>query len=163
MFATIRNVLVTGCLFIGAVRPAIGQEATMDRLPDAPVASAQPSPAPRGDGVVLHKKVFWTLVAVDAGSAVADAQTSDHIRNLYPNSSEQNAWLYGRRPGLPRFYATDAVIDGGFAFLSYKLLHSQRKYSRSLGWVLLAVVIGGHTDGWIHNVRQLSNASSPTK
>jgi hypothetical protein len=137
-------------LLVGSAYP---QETGRGQLPDAPGASTRPAPtAARQDAVAFHKKVFWTLVGVDAASSVADAQTSWHNEQMSPYLYEQNSWLYGRRPSLGRYYATDLVIDGGAAFLSYKLVHSRRRSLRVAGWILLAGAIAGHTQGWIYNV-----------
>jgi hypothetical protein len=141
----IRNFLIAACLSLLAAGSVCAQEAGPRQLPDAPGVSSQPSPpTARHDAVVFHKKVFWTLVGVDAASAVADAQTSSSNLQNYPNTTETNSWLYGRRPSLGRYYATFAVMDGGSAFLSYKLLHSRRKNFRRAGWGLLAFAAGEH-------------------
>ena len=151
----IKNFLIAVCLSLLAAGGVRAQEAEPKQLPDAPGVSSQPSPsAARPDSVVFHKKVFWTLVAVDAGSAIADNQISWHHEQIDPNWYEQNSWLYGRRPSLGRYYASDVLMDGGGAFLSYKLLHSRRKLLRTAGWVLLAGLVGQHTYGWISNVRE---------
>jgi len=102
---------------------------------------------------VFHKKVFWTLVGIDAASAIADVQTSWHVEQTYPNSSEQNSWLYGQKPSLARYYATIALVDGGAIFLSYRLLHSRRRSFHIAGWILPTAAIAGHTEASIHNVR----------
>lgn len=153
IFPLLRKLLIAVCSFLLAVGSMIAQEAAPEKLPDAPAVSTQTaSPAPRQDAVVFHKKVFWSLVAADAASAVADAQTSWQNEQMYPTGHEQNSWLYGRNPSLGRYYATFAVIDGGGAFLSYKLLHARRESFRMVGWALLAGLIGQHSEGWIYNV-----------
>jgi hypothetical protein len=149
----IRNFLIAVCLSLLAASGVYAQEAEPRQLPDAPGVSSQPSPpTAHQDAVVFHKKVFWSLVSVDAASAVADAQTSWHNEHIYPNGHEVNSWLYGRKPSLGRYYATFVVMDGGGSFLSYKLLHSRGKLRRTAGWVLLAGLIGQHTESWIYNV-----------
>jgi hypothetical protein len=141
----IRNFLIAACLSLLSAGRVCAQQAEPERLPEAPSVSSQPSPpTARQDAVVFHKKVFWTLVGVDAASAVADAQTSWSNLQNYPNTTEINSWLYGRRPSLGRYYATFAVMDGGSAFFSYRLLHSRRKSFRMAGWSLLAVAAGEH-------------------
>lgn len=148
-----RNLLIAACLSLLAGGNMIAQDATPGKLPDAPGVSSQPSSTVRREVVVFHTRVFWSLVAVDAASAVADTQTSWHDEQMFPNGSEENSWLYGQRPSRTRYYATDAVMDGGGAFLSYKLLHSRRKFLHTVGWVLLAGLVGQHTESWIHNIR----------
>jgi hypothetical protein len=149
----IRDFLIAACLSLLTTGGVCAQEAEPGQLPDAPSVSSQSSPpTAHQDAVVFHKKVFWSLVAVDAASAVADAQTSWHNEQTYPNGRELNSWLYGRKPSLGRYYGTFAVMDGGGLFLSYKLLHSRRKLLRTPGWALLAGLIGQHTDSWIYNV-----------
>ena len=150
---------MAACLLLLATGSMLAQEAKPAPLPDAPSLSAQ-SLEPqaqsqrhaRADAVVFHKKVFWVLVVVDAASTVADDQTSLQNEKIFPRGSEQNSWLLGRRPSAARYYATDAVIDGGGAFLSFKLLHSRRKLFRTAGWILLAGLVERHSEGWIHNL-----------
>ncbi len=138
------------CLSLLAAGRVCAQVAEPGQLPDAPGVSPQPSPpTARQDAVVFHKKVFWTLVGVDAASAVADAQISRAGLSMFPNRTEQNSWLYGRRPSLGRYYATDVVTDVGGAFLSYKLLHSRRQSLRVLGWALPIALAVSHADGAI--------------
>lgn len=147
-----RNLFVAACLVAASVS-MYAQAAQPAQLPDAPAVSTQvPAPPAHQDAVVFHKKVFWTLVGVDAASAVADTQTSWHNEQMNAYGVEQNSWLYGRRPSLGRYYATDVLMDGGGAFLSYRLLRSQRRIFRIGGWALLGALIGQHTDGWIYNV-----------
>ena len=150
-----RDFLVAVCalwLLAGVVR---AQEPDHVPLPDAPsVSSPPPPPITQEAPVAFHKKIYWTLVAADAASIVADVQTSWHNEQVFPNGSEQNSWLFGRRPSLARYYVTDVAMDGSGAFLSYKLLHSRRKLFRTAGWVLLAGLVGQHTEGWIYNVNQ---------
>jgi len=141
----IRNFLIVACLSLLAAGSVCAQVAEPGQLPDAPGVSSQlPPPTAHQDVVVFHKKVFWSLVGVDAASAVADAQTSWHNEQIYPNTTEMNSWLYDRRPSLGRYYATFAVMDGGSAFLSYKLLHSRRNSFRMVGWGLLAAAAADH-------------------
>lgn len=165
MQVAVGKALILGLFCVSVAGALQGQKADGAQLPDAPSAAEQPraTPASPRTAVVFHKKAFWTLVAVDAASAVADAQTSWHIENLYPNSREQNSWLYGKRPGLARYYLTDLAVDGGSVLLSYKLLHARRRALRVMGWAVLGAVTAAHTEGWIHNTNQLSNAPPPAK
>ena len=146
----IRNFLIVAWLSLLAVNSVRAQEAGPRQLPDALGTSSRPSPpAVRHEAVVLHKKVYWALVGVDAASAVADAQISRAGLQMYPTIQEKNSWLYGRRPSLGRYYATDVVTDAGSAFLSYRLLHSRRRPLRILGLALPAAMAGMHADGAI--------------
>jgi hypothetical protein len=140
-------------LWTCAAGGAYGQQSEA-RLPEAPSVTAQPvaTPTRQKGEVVFHRKVFWSLVAIDAGSAIADVQTSWTNEETYPGGSEQNSWLYGRKPGLGRYYVTAALMDGGAVFLSYKLLHSRHRLLRLAGWSPLAGVLAAHTDGWIYNL-----------
>ena len=136
------------CLWLVAVGTLFAQEVKPAPLPEAPGTSSQPSSSPaRSNAVVFHRKVFWSLVAVDAASAVADTQISHAGLQTCPNYREGNSWLYGPRPSLGRYYATDVVIDGGGALLSYWLLHSRHKPIRVFGWLPLAVTLGSHGEG----------------
>ena len=146
------------CLSLSLAGVAHGQQSGTAPLPDAPEVSphsaSSATRAPSQDAVVFHKKIFWSVVAVDAASAVADAQTSWHDLQVNPNLHEQQSWLLGRRPSLGRYYATFAVLDGGGAYLSYKLLHSRHRLFRIAGWGVLAYAVQEHTRGWIGSVRQ---------
>lgn len=152
MAVGVNRVLIIGWLCLGSAGAMQGQQADEARLPDAPAAVEATTPPTPQKGVVFHKKLFWTLVGVDAASAAADVQTSWHNEQEYPNGYELNSWLYGRRPSLARYYATDAAIDGGGAFLGYKLLHSRRRLFRMAGWALLVGLVGQHTAGWSYNL-----------
>jgi hypothetical protein len=153
MRTAVRMLLASALLCLCA-RGGVYAQQSQSQLPDAPAPAVQPvaTPGRQQSVVVFHKKVFWTLVAVDAGSAIADAQTSWHNEQTYPNGSEQHSWLYGRKPTLERYYATFAVMDGGAVFLSYKLLRSRHKFLRLAGWAPLAGVLAAHTDGWVYNL-----------
>lgn len=156
------SALMVACLFLVAVLPASAQGDDKTPLPDAPVVSSRPSPPAGGPEIVVFpQKVFWSLVAVDAASAVADAQSSWNNLQQNPNLHENISWLLGRRPGLARYYLTFSAIDGASGFISFRLLHSQRKILRITGWGLLGGMIALHTDGWIHNVRQPFLAAPP--
>jgi len=165
MKAGLKRTFIAGVFCLGIAAAMQAQKRDGAQLPDAPAAahglSTVPAEAPKG--VVFHKKLFWSLVTADAGSAIADAQTSRHNEDLYPNSYEQNSWLYGKRPSLARYYVTDLAVDGGSALISYELLHSHRRGLRTTGWSLLGAVLVAHTEGWIYNVNQLSKAAPPTK
>jgi hypothetical protein len=160
MRTSVRSALVVAslCLVASGVARAQGDEKRP--LPDIPVPSTQPPP-PAAETMIFHRKVFWSLVAVDAASAVADAQTSWDNLQQNPNLHENLSWLLGRRPGLARYYLTFAAIDGASGFISFRLLHSQRKTLRIAGWGLLGGMIALHTDGWIHNIRQPFLAPPP--
>jgi hypothetical protein len=153
------ELILGGGLWLCLIAAAQAQEPIhSEQLPDAPVpARPELAAAPissRAQPVaqaapVFHKKVFWTLVGVDAASAVADAQLSRAGLQMYPNTYEQNSWLYGRRPSLGWYYATDVLTDAGGTLLSYGLLHSRRKALRILGWALPIALTGTHADGAI--------------
>jgi len=154
--------VMVACLFLVAILPASAQSGDSTPLPDAPVASSRPSPPAASPKIVVFpQKVFWSLVAADAASAVADTQTSWNNLQQNPNLHENLSWLLGRRPGLARYYLTFAAVDGASGFISFRLLHSQRKVLRITGWGLLGGMIALHTDGWIHNVRQPFLAAPP--
>lgn len=140
------KLLIAVLLFSAAV-PLSGED-----LPEAPSSaakvpvSASETPAGSQNNVVFHKKVFWSLVATCGTAAVYDAQMSHSYEATHPNSHEAASWLLGRRPSLGRYYATFAVMDGGAALISYKLLHARRKPLRVLGWSLLAGLTAIHID-----------------
>jgi hypothetical protein len=112
-------------------------------LPDAPsnnprtttpvssTRSSEPKP------VVFNKQAYWSLVAACGTAAIFDAQMSHADLVNHPNHIEAGSWLLGSRPSLGRYYAMFALLDGGTAAISYKLLHSRRKPVRIIGWGLL--------------------------
>jgi hypothetical protein len=153
-YAMKTRLFLAGCLYLWIAVVAHAQQSPQsEQLPDGHMpASCQPAPAPvstptqrvEQPAPVFHKKIFWALAGADAASAVADAQTSWHNEKMYPNSVEQNSWLYGRRPSLARYYGTFAAIDGGNALLSYRFLHSRHKAVRLLGWGELSFAVPNH-------------------
>lgn len=165
MKAGLKSALIIGGLCLGIAAAMQAQQTDGAQLPDAPAAAPAPNtvPAEAPKGVVFHKKLFWSLVAADAGSAIADTQISRSGLDMCPNYQEINSWLYGRRPSLGRYYATDAAIDGGAAFLSYKLLHSRRKSFRMLGWLPLAATSVTHADGAIRWAKVINNDCISTR
>jgi hypothetical protein len=156
-------IIIAAFFCLGADWSALAQAGGSLPLPDAPNPSPQPSspsPAVRPQTIPSHKRIFWTLVAFDAASAVTDAQTSSHNEQTYPEAREQNSWLYGSRPSLARYYGMFALIDGGGSFLSYKMLHARHKILRTAGWIVMAELIGQHTVAWIGNVTEHKTVSS---
>jgi hypothetical protein len=148
----IRRLGLVCWLFLAFAVTVEGQSPGAAQPPDAPVPSSQVTPQQKP--VVFHTKVFWPMVGVCAGSIIADVQTSYNVEQRSPKGSELNSWLFGRRPSRARYYVTNAAIDGTEAFISYKLLHSRRKFFRVAGWTLLAGQIAGHVSGAIYNARQ---------
>jgi hypothetical protein len=107
------------------------------------VTMASPS---HPNNVDFPKKVYWPLVAACGTAAVFDAQMSHGYLTRHPDQIESGSWLLGRRPSLGRYYATFAIMDGGVAVISYKLLHSRHKPLRVIGWGLLGGQTAIHTD-----------------
>jgi hypothetical protein len=126
-----------------------GQDGADTPRPNAPVANV--GRTAQQDAVAFHKKIFWAMVGVYGASMIADIQTSYSVEQRFPTGTEFNDWLYGRRPSLARYYATDLAIDSACIFLSYKLLHSRRKWFRGIGWTLLAGQTASHTSAAIYN------------
>jgi len=127
--------------------------ARADDLPNAPTKTTAPVDGPdlsrdvnHHSPVVFPRKIFWPLVAACGTAAVVDAQTSHAYIVSHPNATETGAWLLGRRPSLGRYYVTFAVMDGGAAIISYKLLHSRRKPLRVIGWSLLGGLTAIHAE-----------------
>jgi len=150
------KVLLAACLALGT--PDFAQSTQAVELPDAAGVTPAPSPSVRPHGDVrFRKKIFWTFVAVDAASAVSDTQISRAGLQICQRSSEANSWLYGQKPGLGRYYATDIVLDGGADLLSYKALHSHHKPLHLLGWLPLAVMAGSHATGAIQWAKAIND------
>ncbi len=133
-------------VFFSLATPCLAQEP-----PDAPskVGASRETPirpSPQLTNPVLFRKnFFWPLVAACGTAAIFDAQMSHSHSVKYPNSTETSSWLLGQRPSLGRYYATFAVMDGGTAFASYKLLRSHRKTVRVIGWGILGGLAAIHT------------------
>ena len=147
-------------LSLAVVAVRAQKDAAVARLPDAPqpVAALAATVAAAPNAVVFHKKLFWSLVGVQAAAVVADAQISELGLQMCPHLIEkQSAWLYGRRPSLARYYATDAFIDGGAALLGYRMVRSRRKFVKAFGWTLVAGSISAHTEGAITSLHALNS------
>jgi hypothetical protein len=95
--------------------------------------------------VAFNTTAYWFLVASGGAAAIADAQMSHAYLATHPGSREASSWLLGQRPSLARYYITFAMVDGGTALISYKLLHCRRKPVRIIGWCLLGGLTAIHT------------------
>jgi hypothetical protein len=155
MFQSIKELFCV-CMVCLAVASAAQAQNDQAQLPDAPIPN--PLPTAHQDAAIFHEKIFWTMVGACGASAIADTQTSYNNEQRFPNGSENNSWLLGRRPSLGRYYATFALMDGAGSFLGYKLLHSRRKVLRVAGWGVLAGMTASHAVGAIRNVRERSVA-----
>lgn len=134
--------------------------ARADDLPDAPsnnpierpvtTTPTAPKPSRVRSPVVFNKRAYWSLVAACGTAAVFDAQMSHTDLVNHPDHTENGSWLLGRRPSLSRYYAMFALMDGGTAVISYKLLHSRRRPLRIVGWGLLGGLTAIHTDDDIY-------------
>jgi hypothetical protein len=152
------KVLVSALLFVSLV-----MSARADDLPDAPstakrhptltavgLPAAASAPASqvtpnRRTSVVFPARVYWPLVAACGTAAIFDAQMSHSFLVSHPDTTENGSWLLGQRPSLGRYYAMFAVLDGGVAVISYKLVHSRRKPVRIVGWSILGGLTAIHT------------------
>lgn len=76
------------------------------------------APAPAGEKPVADRQ-YWTLVAITAGAAVMDGETTMHGLET-PGRRELNP-LLGSHPDRARFYSTVGATDAGFAYLAYRL------------------------------------------
>ena len=129
--------------------------ARADDLPDAPsnnpidrpvtTTSIATTPSTEAKPVVFQKRAYWSLVAACGTAAIFDAQMSHADLVNHPDHIEAGSWLLGRRPSLGRYYAMFALLDGGTALVSYKLLHSRHKPVRIVGWGLLGGLTVIHT------------------
>jgi hypothetical protein len=95
-------------------------------------------------------KSFWMMTGVYAASIVADGETTVH--QVSQGCVEvRSPMLYGTRPTRTRFYAASALVDGGTIFLSRKLVRSQSKFMRTVGWGLMSFGAEQHAYGAIAN------------
>jgi len=111
---------------MSAAEPMISApEPIVSTAPVPPLSSSRSSfrivPPAAGEQQVADRQ-YWTLVAVTAGAAVMDGETT--IRGLQtPGRHEMNP-LLGSHPDRARFYSTVGATDAGFAYLAYRLKRS---------------------------------------
>lgn len=83
-------------------------------------------------------------------SIIADGETTVH--QVSQGCVEvRSPMLYGARPTRARFYVASALVDGGTMFLSRKLVRSQSKFMRTVGWGLMSFGTEQHAHGAIAN------------
>lgn len=100
------------------------------------IAGAQTVEMPRST-----PKSFWVAAGALAGGITADALTTHHYVQL-GYTEQDSPLLYGHRPGMVRFVAVSAVLEGGAAYLGYRMVRSDKKAWRVAGWTLLGWRIG---------------------
>lgn len=95
-------------------------------------------------------KTFWVITGVYTASLIADGETTVH--QVSQGCVEvRSPMLYGTRPDRARFYVASALVDGGTMFLSRKLVRSQSKIMRTMGWSLMSFGAEQHAYGAIAN------------
>jgi hypothetical protein len=95
-------------------------------------------------------KTFWMMTGVYTASLIADGETTVH--QVSQGCVEvRSPMLYGARPTRARFYAASALVDGGTLFLSHRLVRSQSKFMRTVGWSLMSFGAEQHAYGAIAN------------
>lgn len=87
--------------------PLISSSRNMVRVP--PVAPGQR----------VADKPFWTLVAVTAGSAVLDGETT--MRGLATGRYREVNPVLGSHPGRARFYLTVGATDAALSYVAWRL------------------------------------------
>lgn len=90
---------------------------------------------------------FWTLVAVTAGSAVLDGETTMH--GLQQTGLREMNPLLGSHPDRARFYATVGAGDTALAYLAY---HLKRTGHEKLWRIPLVGAAGVHLGGGVNNL-----------
>ena len=86
-------------------------------------------------------KSFWVACGALAGGVAADAaSTHGYLQRGYVEVD--SPLLYGRRPSMVRFVAVSAALEGGAAYLGYRMVRSDKKAWRVAGWTLLSWRIG---------------------
>ena len=108
---------------MSAAEPMISApEPIVSNAPEPSANSSRSSfhiaPAPAAEQPVADRQ-YWTLVAITAGAAVMDGETTMHGLET-PGRHEMNP-LLGSHPDRLRFYSTVGATDAGFAYLAYRL------------------------------------------
>jgi len=108
-----------------APQPMVAEPQPIVSASEPPLSSSRKGiriqPSAAGEGPVTDHQ-FWTLIAVTAGSALLDGETTIHglqsarLREMNP--------LLGSRPGRARFYGTVGAGDTALAYLAYRLKRS---------------------------------------
>ena len=95
-------------------------------------------------------KSFWMMTGVYTASIIADGETTVH--QVSQGCVEvRSPMLYGTRPTRARFYLGSALVDGGAMFMSHRLVRSQSKFMRTIGWSLMSFRAEQHAYGAIAN------------
>jgi hypothetical protein len=95
-------------------------------------------------------KTFWVATGVYTASIIADGETT--VRQVSQGCVEvRSPMLYGETPTRARFYLASALVDGGTMFLSRRLVRSQSKFVRTVGWSLMSFGAEQHAHGAISN------------
>ncbi|HEY1464243.1 MAG TPA: hypothetical protein VGF44_12585 [Terriglobales bacterium] len=106
---------------------------------DFPEAPAQQTP-----------KTFWMMTGVYTASIIADGETTVH--QVSQGCVEvRSPMLYGSQPTRARFYLGSALVDGGAILVSRRLVRSQSKFMRTMGWSLMSFGAEQHAYGAIAN------------
>jgi hypothetical protein len=95
-------------------------------------------------------KTFWMMTGVYTASIIADGETTVH--QVSQGCVEvRSPMLYGSQPNRARFYLGSALIDGGAMLVSHRLVRSQSKFMRTVGWSLMSFGAEQHAYGAIAN------------
>jgi len=95
-------------------------------------------------------KAFWAITGAYTASIIADGETTLH--QVSQGCVEvRSPMLYGARPTRARFYVASALVDGGTMFLSHRLVRSQSKFMRTVGWSLMSFGTEQHAHGAFAN------------
>jgi hypothetical protein len=92
---------------------------------------------------------YWAAVTAGAATAYIDAWSTEKLFQIRPKAYEASSpWLYGRRPGAARMYATVTAETAAVATLTHLLKRSHKRY-----WFAPeAYSIGTHALGAANNV-----------
>jgi hypothetical protein len=97
-------------------------------------------------------KKFWIATVVQAGSIVADIETTK--AGLRRGATELNP-IFGRHPGRPRLYGTSILIFGAELWAQHYLKNDAEEHpsDRYVWWLCAYGNAGLHTAAAIHNAR----------
>lgn len=110
----------------------------------------------------FNKKIFWAEVGAFTLTNILDgyttvAQPQGYEEAGFPRGS---SFLLGQHPSAARYVATMGAMQVATSFAAYRLEHSQKRFLRIVGHVLMVQGIYSHADGYIGNVVLLGGASS---
>ena len=146
--------LITLVLLSGMLHAQEQSAARATLVPSDPMVSSSHSAFGMGISLPLPPsrrtadRPFWAIVALTAGSAVLDGEST--MRGLETGRYREVNPLLGARPNRVRFYATAGATDGALGLLAWHLKHTGHE---KMWKVPLMGATSVHLGGTINNMR----------